>query len=157
MIEVVKEVPDARLALAGGGPERAYLETVATCNGVGESVEWLGNLDDVIPLLTSSDVFVNPSWSESFPYSVLEAMAVGSPIVATDVGGCAEAIEDQVTGLLIPPQDRVALAGALIGLLQASDHAAELGARARARQRAAFTLERMVAGAIAVYDEVLSD
>jgi glycosyltransferase involved in cell wall biosynthesis len=156
MIEVVREVPDARLALAGGGPERPYLEAVATCNGVGDSVEWLGNLDDVIPLLTSSDVFVNPSWSESFPYSVLEAMAVGSPIVATDVGGCAEAIEDQVTGLLVPARDRVELAGALIGLLQASEHATALGARARERQRAAFTLERMVAGAIAVYDEVLS-
>jgi len=156
MIEVLREVPDARLALAGDGPERAYLEAVATCNGLGHAVEWLGNLDDVIPLLTSSEAFVNPSWSESFPYSVLEAMAVGSPIAATDVGGCSEAIEDQVTGLLVPAGDRVALAGALIGLLQASDHATELGARARERQRAAFTLERMVAGVIAVYDEVLS-
>jgi glycosyltransferase involved in cell wall biosynthesis len=158
MVEVVREVPDARLALAGGGPERAYLEAVATCNGVGEAVEWLGNLeaDEVIPLLSWSNVFVNPSWSESFPYSVLEAMAVGAPIVATDVGGVAEAIEDQVTGVLVPPQDRVALADALIGMLEASEHAAELGARARERQRAAFTLERMVAGAIAVYDEVLS-
>ena len=156
MVEVVATVPGARLALAGDGPERGYLDAVATCNGVGDSVEWLGNLDDVIPLLTSSDVFVNPSWSESFPYSVLEAMAVGSPILATDVGGVAEAVEDQVTGILVPAHDRVALAGELIGLLEASDRARELGRRARERQRAAFTLERMVAGAIAVYDEVLS-
>jgi glycosyltransferase involved in cell wall biosynthesis len=156
MVEVVKEVPDARLALAGGGPERAYLEAVATCNGIGGAVEWLGNLDDVMPLLTSSDVFVNPSWSESFPYSILEAMAVGSPIVATDVGGVAEAIEDQVTGILVPPHDRVRLAGALIEVLEASEHASQLGARARERQRTTFTLERMVAGATAVYDEVLS-
>jgi glycosyltransferase involved in cell wall biosynthesis len=155
MVEVVDAVPDVRLALAGDGPERDYLEAVAICNGVGDAVEWLGNLDDVIPLLNSSDVFVNPSWSESFPYSVLEAMAVGSPIVATDVGGVPEAIEDEVTGILVPPRDRVALAGALIALLEASDRAQELGRRARGRQRAAFTLERMVAGTTAAYDEVL--
>ena len=156
MVEVVRVVPDARLALAGSGPERGYLEAVATCNGVGDSVEWLGNLNDVLPLLTGSDVFVNPSWSESFPYSVLEAMAVGSAILATDVGGVSEAVEDQMTGILVPPRDRVVLAGALIELLEAADHARELGRRARERQRAAFTLDRMVAGAIAVYDEVLS-
>ncbi len=54
------------------------------------------------PLLLSSDIFVSPSWAESFPYSVLEAMAVGAPIVATDVGGVSEAIEDQVTGVWSP-------------------------------------------------------
>jgi glycosyltransferase involved in cell wall biosynthesis len=156
MTEVIDAVPDVRLALAGDGPEREYLEAVATCNGVGDAVEWLGNLDDVMPLLVSSDVFVSPSWSESFPYSVLEAMAVGAPIVATDVGGVSEAIEDQSTGVLVPPRDRGALAGELIGLLEASDHARELGRRAQERQRAAFTLDRMVAGAVAVYDEVLS-
>ncbi len=156
MVDVVEAVPEVRLALAGDGPERDYLEAVAICNGVGDAVEWLGNLDDVIPLLSSSDVFVNPSWSESFPYSILEAMAVGCPILATDVGGVSEAIEDEVTGILVPPRDRVALAGSLIGLLGASAHAHELGRRARERQRAAFTLERMVAGTIAVYDEVLS-
>jgi glycosyltransferase involved in cell wall biosynthesis len=156
MVEIVEAVPGTRLALAGGGPERAYLDAVATCNGVGEAVEWLGNLDDVVPLLAASDIFVNPSWSESFPYSVLEAMAVGSAIVATDVGGVSEAIEDEVTGILVPPRDRVALAGALIGLLEAPDRARELGRRAQGRQRDAFTLERMVAGTVAVYDEVLS-
>ncbi len=156
MVEVVDAIPGVRLALAGDGPERDYLEAVAICNGVGDAVEWLGNLDDVIPLLSSSDVFVNPSWSESFPYSILEAMAVGSPIVATDVGGVPEAIEDQVTGILVPPHDRVALAGALIGVLEASDRAGELGRRARERQLASFTLERMVAGTTAVYNEVLS-
>ena len=108
------------------------------------------------PLLASSDVFVNPSWSESFPYSVLEAMAIGCPIVATDVGGVPEAIENEVTGILVAPRDRVALAGALIGLLEASDRAGELGRRAQERQRAVFTLERMVSGTVAVYDEVLS-
>jgi glycosyltransferase involved in cell wall biosynthesis len=156
MVQILEAVPDARLALAGEGPERDYLDAVATCNGVSDAVEWLGNLDDVIPLLASSEVFVNPSWSESFPYSVLEAMAVGCPIVATDVGGVPEAVEDEVTGILVPARDRVALAGALIGLLEASDRAGELGRRAQERQRAAFTLERMVLGTVAVYDEVLS-
>ncbi len=156
MVDVIAEAPGARLALAGEGPERDYLEAVAICNGVGDAVEWLGNLDDVTPLLTSANVFVSPSWSESFPYSVLEAMAVGCPIVATAVGGVPEAIEDEVTGILVPAHDRVALGGALIGLLQAADHARRLGDRARERQRAAFTLERMVAGTVAVYDEVLS-
>ena len=156
MIEVVDAVPDVCLALAGDGPERQYLEAVATCNGVGDAVEWLGNLDDVSPLLASSDVFVNPSWSESFPYSVLEAMAVGAPVVATDVGGVSEAISDQVTGVLVPPHDREALAGELIGMLEAADHARELGRRAQERQRTVFTLDRMVAGAVSVYDEVLS-
>ena len=155
MIEVRDAVPGARLALAGDGPERAYLDAVATCNGVADTVQWLGNLTDVNPLLASSDVFVNPSWSESFPYSVLEAMAVGCPIVATDVGGVSEAVEHDETGLLVPAHDRGALAAALIALLHDRGRASDLGTAARERQRTRFTLERMVAGIVGVYDGVL--
>ncbi len=155
MVPVLRAHPGCRLAIAGGGAEGRYLKAVATCNGVAGSVDFLGSLDDVNPLLETSDLFVGPSWAESFPYSILEAMSFGLPIVATAVGGVPEAIEDGVTGTLVPPQDAQALGQALIGLLDDPARARALGVQARERQRARFSLDRMVAGTLGVYDEVL--
>ena len=85
----------AQLVVAGEGGERDRLEHLAARLGVAEAVHLPGQSRDPYDFLAALDVFVLPSWAESFPYSVLEAMAaVGRPIVATNVGGVAEAIED---------------------------------------------------------------
>jgi glycosyltransferase involved in cell wall biosynthesis len=102
------------------------------------------------------DLFVSASWAESFPYSILEAMAAGLAVVATDVGGCGEAVEHGVTGLLVPPRDPAALGAAIGALLADPARRQELGAAGRRRQRERFTLERMVEGTLQVYRE-LSD
>jgi glycosyltransferase involved in cell wall biosynthesis len=146
-------VPDVRVAVAGEGPDRAALEERAHALGVDHALHLIGHTPGAMALLAGSDVFVSASWAESFPYNVLEAMAAGVPIVATDVGGTGEAIEDGASGLLVPPRDPEALADALSALLTDRTRAATLGAKARARQERMFTVGQMVDGTLEVYGE----
>lgn len=150
---LLESVPDARVAVAGDGPDRAALEARARAGGVEHAVHLIGQIEAAMPLLAGSDVFVSASWAESFPLNVLEAMAAGVPIVATDVGGTSEAIEDGRSGLLVAPRDPRALADALAALLVDRDRAAALGAKARERQRERFSLDRMIEGTLQVYAE----
>ena len=101
------------------------------------------------------DVFVHPSWAESFPYVVLEAMSVGRPIVASDVGGLGEAILDGSSGVLVPSRDTEALSRALIAMLDDPDRSEAMGAAARRRAEEQFSLQAMVDRLIRVYDELV--
>ncbi len=114
----------------------------------------LGNIEPAELALCGADLFVSPSWSESFPYAVLEAMAVGLPTVATDVGGTGEAVEDGVTGRLVPPRDSEALATAVADVLGDGDRLREMGAAARQRHLERFTVQEMVQRTLAVYEGV---
>jgi glycosyltransferase involved in cell wall biosynthesis len=158
--EVAGVVPDARLVIAGDGPERARIEQLAADPRVADSVQLLGTTPGAGPVLAGTDLFVNPSsgggleWAESFPYTVLEGMAFGLPIVATDVGGVSEAIEDGETGVLVPPEDPNRLSEAIGRLLRDPGLAGRLGDGARVRHRERFTVERMVEGNLAVYGEL---
>ena len=92
--------PGRRPAIAGDGPLRAELEQRARDDGVGHAVLFLGEVSEPIPVPRGADVFVLPSWGESFPYVILEAMSVGLVVAASDVGGVAVAIVDRDSGLL---------------------------------------------------------
>ena len=111
----------------------------------------LGRLEDPRPFLRSLDVFAFPSHQEALPLALLEAMAAGLPIVATRVGGIPEAVEDEGTGLLVPPRDRERLASALRRLAADPDLARRLGEAARARAAREFSVERMVEQTLQVY------
>jgi glycosyltransferase involved in cell wall biosynthesis len=148
---LLESVPDAHVVVAGEGPDRAALEARARAGGVGQAVHLIGPTPGAMPLLAACDVFVSASWAESFPLNVLEAMAAGVPIVATDVGGTGEAIEDGRSGLLVPARDAGALAEALAALLTDRERAAALGAEARERQRRSFSVEQMIDGTLEVY------
>jgi glycosyltransferase involved in cell wall biosynthesis len=145
------EHPAAVVAIAGRGPDRAALEARARARGVEEAVRFLGETAGPMPLLGGADLFVSASWAESFPYNVLEAMAARLPIVATDVGGTAEAIEDGVSGHLVPPRDAGALAEAISALLADRERGARLGEAAGARVTERFDVNQMVAGTLGVY------
>ena len=142
------------LVIAGDGVERAAIETAIATRGIQNRVQLLGDVADVDALLTASDVFVLPSWAESFPYSVIEAMAIGVPIVATAVGGIGEAIEDGVTGRLVPARDAAALAAGIGDVIADRNLATRLGTAARERARLRFSLSRMVTDTLAVYREL---
>lgn len=151
--EILAASPHAHVVIGGGGPLEAELREQARAAGVAERVHFLGELADVETLLAATTVLVHPSWAESFPYAVLEAMAAGLPTVATDVGGVSEAIEDGVSGRLVPPHDPAALAAAVADLL-GDDHARRaLGEVARRAAAERFSLERMADGVAAVYAE----
>lgn len=151
--DVLSAHPDASVVVAGDGTDREQLEARARGRGVGNALHLIGATDGPMPLLAGADVFVSASWAESFPYNVLEAMAAGAAIVATDVGGTGEAIEDGVTGRLVPARNSTALAQAIVELLSDPERASRLGAEAQARQRRLFTVDRMVDRTLQVYQE----
>jgi glycosyltransferase involved in cell wall biosynthesis len=144
----------AQLVVAGEGSERDRLERLAARLGVAEAIHLPGHSRDPYRFLAAVDVFALPSWAESFPYSVLEAMAVGLPIVATDVGGVAEAIQDGVSGLLVAPRDAPGLAARTGSLLEDRAGASRLAEAARDRRSELFSMAAMVRGTLAVYGEL---
>jgi glycosyltransferase involved in cell wall biosynthesis len=140
-LERLREL-SVRTRIVGDGPDRATISAAIHDRGLAESVELLGDRDDVETLLASADCFVLSSLSEGLPLSVLEAMATGLPVVASDVGGVHELVVDGVTGALVPPSDPDALAAALQALLADRERGAQLGAAGRARVLADFTVDR---------------
>lgn len=113
----VRSSHEARLLLVGDGPLRSALEQQATDLGVRDDVEFTGAVADVWPYLEQMDIFVLPSKHEALGIAALEAMAAGVPVVASDVGGIPEIVENDRTGLLVPPQDPRALAERIERLL----------------------------------------
>lgn len=142
-------------ALAGDGTRRAALETRAAELGLGDHVRFLGQLEEVGPLLLAADAVVLPSRWEGLPLTLLEALARGRPVVASAVGGVPEVVEDGVSGRLVPPGDPAALADALCEVHRSPDAAFQLGRAGARRVREAFTWPRVVEQFEALYDETL--
>ena len=130
----------AELVIVGDGPDRERVEDELARNSLERRVRLLGERDDVPGLLSDGDVFVLASRSEGLPLSVIEAMAAGLPVVASDVGGLRELVCDAETGVLVPPGEPVALADALRPLLADRQLRRRLGSAGRARAKALFDL-----------------
>jgi len=153
---VQRETPAARLAIIGSGPLRASLDALSASLGIGPAVRFLPPRPDVATAYREADAFVLSSRWEGFPYVVLEAMSHGLPVVATSVDGIPEAIEDGVSGLLVPPHDPAALAAALVTVLRDSALASALGHVARERVAREFSLAVMVAATASVYEKTIA-
>jgi glycosyltransferase involved in cell wall biosynthesis len=119
-------------------------------------VQLLGVRQDLPELLRESACLLLPSDYESCPYAVLEAMAAGVPVVATDVGGVPELLDDGVEGLLVPRRRADMAAAAVSRILADPELARALGEAGRTRARERHSLERMVTETVAVYDELLA-
>lgn len=141
--------------IIGEGKHRPALEAQAARLGLTSSVIFVGFQSCVAPYLAQSDLFVYPSVDrgEGLPLGVLEAMAMGLPVVATAAGDTAEAVQDGVTGYLVPPGDQRALTAALQKLVADPVRRAAFGAAGRDRYLQRFTLDRMVAETLAVFAE----
>ena len=131
---------DFRAILVGEGPDQSAVANEVRRLGLAPSVTLVGARSDVPELLAGADVFVLSSRSEGLPMSVLEAMAAGLPVVATDVGGVSELVLEGETGLLVPHGDATALAQALERLLRDKDLRRRMAASARARVEREFDL-----------------
>jgi glycosyltransferase involved in cell wall biosynthesis len=140
-----------RSSFVGAGPAEAEVAAALRAHGLSSRVELLGNRLDVPDLLAEADVFVLSSRSEGLPISILEAMAAGLPVVATDVGGVPEAVVDRHTGLLVHLADPDALATALAALVRDPELRRRLGAQGRQRAEQLFDVPRFRAGHIALY------
>ena len=139
----------------GGGGYRTELEALARDLGLAERVVFAGFQPDVYPYLAALDLFVLPSVREAFGIVLLEAMAMGRPVVATKVGGVPEVVEDGVTGVLVPPADPASLARAIVTLAEAPDQRRVLGEAGAMRVRERFHVARMARQVEAVYKDVL--
>jgi len=119
-VAAIARVPAARLVLVGDGPERDALERRAVQFGVADRVEFRGSVprDEALRVLAGSRAAVLSSAWENLPHAAVEALSVGVPVVATAVGGVPEVVRDQENGLLVPPNDPDALAGALRRILE---------------------------------------
>jgi glycosyltransferase involved in cell wall biosynthesis len=141
--------------IVGGGRREAEVRELVAGLGLTGAVHFLGPRHDVPDLLHAMDIFVLPSHSEGLSLALLEAMAAGLPVIATAVGGLPEVVTDGDNGLLIPPRDAGALAGALERLLANLAFAQRLGANARAHVREHFSLDRLGQEINKIYGELV--
>jgi len=150
-----ENLPTWTLAVAGRGEEREGLERLARELEVDSKVVFLGFREDVGDLLHAADLFVHPSRSEGLPLAVIEAMSVGLPVVASDVGGIPEVVSDGVTGILVPPEDVDSLAAGIASLLADPARAEAIGETGRRAARDAYGIDRMVERYLELYRAAL--
>jgi glycosyltransferase involved in cell wall biosynthesis len=153
---IIQQMPDARIVVVGDGRLRSDLESMAVSGKVEHCVKFVGERTDVNRLLAIADLFVLPSLWESFPFSVLEAMAASLPVVASSVDGLPEVVVRGQTGLLVAPGDANQLASAVIFLLTNPKLALSLGDAGRKRVQTEFPVQKMVRQTEEVYEACLA-
>ena len=150
----IRRAMPATLIMAGDGPDRIDAENEARELGVGGDVRFLGRLDSVASLLQATDLFVLPSQTESFGLAALEAMACGSPVVASRAGGLPEVVDDGVSGILEPVGSVEAMGRRAVELLRDPARYAAMRSAAIAKARE-FSADRIVPMYEALYDEAV--
>lgn len=150
---ICKLVPEVRFLLVGEGAERAALEAKVEQEGLPQYFHFLGSRNDVPALLACCDLSVLPSWAEGMPNALIESMAAGLPVVATAVGGIRELVDDGTTGLLVPPHSSIALAKAIVRLLQDPELARRFSQAGQERVRSLFSFDRVLNELGEVYQE----
>jgi glycosyltransferase involved in cell wall biosynthesis len=151
---ICREYPNAVFLLIGDGQERPKLERQVKEMGLEPNFLFLGARKDVPELLACCDLSVLPSQSEGLPNSVLEAMAAGVAVVATSVGGVPELIENEVSGLLIPPNNPSALSGAILRLLRNEALRQRLSSAGHDRAVTLFNFSRLMQTLETIYSKV---
>ncbi len=151
--QLCDEFPNVFFILSGDGIMRPQLEQYIQQHNLSQQVRLLGYRDARL-LVNAFDLVAFPSLYEGLPFAIQEAMALAKPIVATNVGGIPEEIDDKVSGLLVPPHNSEALAQALRQLLRSPDRAAQMGQAAQDKYYRLFTPQHMVNAFVHLYGEV---
>lgn len=146
---------DVEFVIAGAGPEEENLRRVARELGIAEHVTFVPNLLDFSEAIEAMDIFCLPSLQQGIGTIMLEAMALGRPVIATRVGGVYRVIRDNETGLLVPPSDSARLSERILELLDDPLRARNIGTAARREVRNEFGVEQMVSEVAALYRQVL--
>jgi glycosyltransferase involved in cell wall biosynthesis len=149
LIDVVRDLKDSgvkcTLLIAGKGPKEAELKSYAASLGLEDEVVFLGFQDDIQSFMFTIDIFLLCSHWEGFGYVLVEAMAAAKPIVAFDSSSTPEVVEDRITGLLVPPGDRRAFAGAVRELVENFGRREKLGKNGRLRVESIFEIRHTLA------------
>ncbi|MFA5138710.1 MAG: glycosyltransferase family 4 protein [Elusimicrobiota bacterium] len=149
---VLKDIPDARFLLVGRDTEKLFDRIRRS--GLSASVEPMGARTDVDDILSRTHLFVMPSLMEGIGSALIEALAAGVPAVASDVGGLPEVVEHGVSGVLVPPGNSAALAGAIAGTLQHYPEALAMAEHGHERAERLFSIEAVVTRLEELYAQV---
>ncbi len=153
---VIKAVPKAVFVFAGDGPQRENIEARIKELGIGKNVRLLGLRRDVPSVIKGMDIFVLPTLQEALGTSLVEASAMGKAVVSTRVGGVPEAVIDGKTGILVAPEDSVALADAIIKLLKDSPLRERMGKEGSRMAVANYSTDIMAARMRGLYLELVN-
>jgi L-malate glycosyltransferase len=148
--------PPARFLIVGDGPERSKIVGLVRSLGLTDRVTLLGTRSDVHRILSAADVFLLTSKSEGIPLTVIEAMAARLPVVATNVGGMSEVVENERTGLLAPAAHDALLAQCIIRLAENAPLRESMGHHGRQRAEAMFSEDEMVRQYSTIYDSMMT-
>jgi sugar transferase (PEP-CTERM/EpsH1 system associated) len=155
--QLVPEPSRLRLAIIGDGPLLPLLKQKVSDAGLNQCVWLPGARSDIADIMRGFDLFVLPSLAEGTPVTVLEAMACGLPVVASRVGGLPEVVEENVSGLLVPPADANALAEALLSFHADPELAKQAGLAGRHRIERQYSVQAMLDDYAKLYDALLAD
>ncbi len=147
--------PELRFLLAGEGPEESMLREKARTLGLADRIVFAGYVADTRQVYAAADILLMPSRFEGLPMTLLEAMAMGLPVVASKLDGIAEVIEDGREGFLIESNDTHGFVERTASLLENPAKSSEVAANARAKIEARFSVERMTSAVEAIYDQFL--
>ena len=154
---VLGTLPSVKFLIVGDGPLRQRLEDQAKNLNIHPAVIFTGTRKDIPEILSLMDVFVLPSHTrEGLGIAIIEAMAAERPVVATDIGGIPEVVNNSETGLLVPPGDPKALSIAIIELLQDPSRAKTMGEKGRIRVKEKFTVKKMLSEIENVYQSLVN-
>jgi glycosyltransferase involved in cell wall biosynthesis len=158
LAQIAEACPEVQLLIVGDGPQRALVESLIAQHHIGTQVRLLGLVQNVGEVLAAADVavLITAGW-EGLPLSALEAMAMGLPLIISDVGGNREAILDGTIGCLVPPRDVTAFVTAALDLLNDRERARRMGQTGAARVKQEFDLQAMSGKVAEVYRELLRD
>lgn len=147
LLEAFAQLTDSKalLLIVGDGPQRQNLQQEIARRGLTERVRMVGNQHDVVPWLRAMDLFVLPSYAnEGVPQALMQAMSCGLPVISTPIGSITEAVQDDVTGIIVPPRDADRLSQAIRSLLQDPQRRARMGEAARRVALEKFGLDAML-------------
>ncbi len=155
MVELGGKIPRARCLIVGDGDRRSEVEAKIDSLGAGDNIKMAGTRRDIADLLSAADIFALSSVREGLPVSILEAMAAGTPVVSTDVGGVGDAVTGEVNGLLVPSGDIKALAGAFERILSDRLFGEKLAVNGLETVEKRFSIRRAADRLGAIYTELV--
>lgn len=155
MVRIKAKFPGSLLLIVGDGPLKENLTEYANSLGIGDGVIFTGSRMDIPDLLTAMDIFVFPSFREGLGNALLEAMAAGKPIIATDVAPMREIINSDEVGILVPPRDSDVLGSAIERLLSERAQAEALGRAARKRALSFFDIKNTVDNYTRLFEDIM--
>lgn len=154
---IKNQFPMVQFLLVGTGEQRSQIETVVESLSLNENVKLTGFRNDIPQILSILDIFVLSSFFEGLGSSILEAMASSLPVVATNVGGIPEIVEDGINGILVPPKDHQSLSQAILNLLKNEEKAKKMGQYGYHLTREKFSIEKMVRETKRIYDSLVEE